>query len=150
MITLYFVQHGIALPKDVDEARPLSDIGEIETRNVAAKLKKKEIHINKIFHSGKLRAIQTAEIFSEILGVSKVSKLSGMSPKDDSKILIDQISDDGIMYVGHLPNLQKVVSTLVTNDQNNEVLRFRNSAVVCIEMEANKSVLKWYLTPELC
>lgn len=72
MVTVYFVQHGIAHPKDVDEKRPLSEAGSSEVCKVVAYLKNHEVCIVKIFHSGKLRARQTAEIFAQLLGVSTI------------------------------------------------------------------------------
>ncbi len=150
MITLYFVQHGIAHPKDVDSTRPLTDGGAREVRKVATRLKTNGIGINKIFHSGKLRAAQTAEIFSEIMEVADISELSGLNPKDDPDSLISQFSDDTAMYVGHLPNIQKVISSLTSDDPDRVVIKFQNAAVACLDILEGKGYIKWYLTPELC
>jgi len=147
---VYFVQHGIAVTKDIDEKRPLSDIGVEEVRKVAAKLKANGIGIRKIVHSGKLRAYQTASIFSEILGVSDLSEQKGMKPNDAPEELIEQITEDAVMYVGHLPHIENVVSTLVTGNKNNHIVRFQNSAVACVEIDGNECHLKWFITPELC
>ena len=100
-------------------------------------------------HSGKLRAEQTASIFAEILDVSEVTQLDGMNPNDDPSIIIGNMTD-ATMYIGHLPHVQKVVSKLVTGDENNQVLEFQNSAVACIEIEDNQVYLKWFITPDLC
>ena len=62
MITVYFVQHGIAVPKQVDAQRPLSEPGRAEVSRVATQLAKCKISIDTLFHSGKLRARQTAEL----------------------------------------------------------------------------------------
>ena len=150
MITVYFVQHGIALAKDIDETRPLSDDGTDEVRNVASMLKNNNIIIRKIVHSGKLRALQTASIFSQILDVNNVSELKGMNPNDVSEKLIEQITEDAVMYIGHLPNMQNVVSKLVTNDKDNNVVKFQNAAVVCVEINEDESHINWFITPQLC
>jgi len=150
MKTVYFVQHGIALSKAIDEKRPLSDPGVEETRNVATTLKDHRIIIRKIVHSGKLRALQTASIFSEILEVNNISELKGMKPNDVPGALIQQITEDAVMYVGHLPNIENVVSTLVIGNENSSILKFQNSAIACIEIHADESHIKWFITPELC
>jgi phosphohistidine phosphatase len=150
MIKVYFVQHGIALTKDIDEKRPLSDAGADEVCKVASTLKSNNITISKIIHSGKLRALQTASIFSQILEVKSVSELKGMNPKDDPKKLIEQINEDAVMYIGHLPNIQNVVSNLVTSGHNNSVIKFQNSAVTCVEINEDESHINWFITPELC
>ena len=150
MITVYFVQHGRALTKDIDKTRPLSDIGADEVRRVAATLKRHNIKINKIAHSGKLRALQTAAIFAQLLDVEIVSEIKGMSPNDSPQEFMQQITEDALMYIGHLPHIQHVVSNLVTDVQNNNVVKFQNSAVACIEINEDESHINWFITPELC
>ena len=150
MISVYFVQHGAALAKDIDEKRPLSDTGAAETRQIASQLRDQGVAIQKIVHSGKLRALQTALIFSEILDVDNISELTGMKPNDAPQDLIKQITEDSVMYIGHLPNIQNVVSSLITSDINNTILKFQNSAVACIEIHQDKSLIKWFITPNLC
>lgn len=150
MITVYFVQHGRALTKDIDKTRPLSDTGADEVRKVASKLKNSNVSIQKIVHSGKLRAHQSALIFAEVLGLDKVSETQGMNPNDVAEDFIKQINEDEVMYIGHLPNIQNVVANLVTSNQNNNVIKFQNSAVVCVEINEDESHINWFITPELC
>ncbi len=150
MKTLYFVQHGIAQSKDVDPKRPLSDAGSEQVQRVAAYLKAHNIVIRKICHSGKLRAAQTAALFSEVLAVDQVSELSGMNPNDNPSELIEQISEDAVMYIGHLPHIQKTAAEIITNKSDHPVLKFQNSAVVCIELDQGAGRIKWFITPEMC
>lgn len=150
MKTLYFVQHGLALPKEVDPNRPLSETGYEENYKVATYLKNHNIEIHKIFHSGKLRAMETATQFSEILGVHYVSKINGMNPKDSPTILIEQITEDAVMYVGHLPNIDNIVASLLTHGGMHSLLHFQNSAVACVEIYENKVSLKWFITASMC
>ena len=150
MKTIYFVQHGIAHAKDVDQKRSLSDIGNAEVHKVATSLREHNIVIHKISHSGKLRARQTAAIFSEILGVNNLTELGGMDPGDNPSELIEQISEDAVMYIGHLPNLAKVVTQLVAEGVNYPVIKFQNSAVVCVEIDENSASIKWFITPDIC
>jgi len=64
--------------------------------------------------------------------------------------LTQQITEDAVMYVGHLPNIENVVSTLVIGNENSSILKFQNSAIACIEIHADESHIKWFITPELC
>lgn len=150
MKTVYFAQHGISKPKNVDEKRPLSDVGSDEVHRVARYLKKHQITIHKIFHSGKLRALQTATIFSEVLKVSVVSELAGMKPNDRPAELIKQITENAVLYVGHLPNIQNVVSNIIIGDSSNSVIKFQNSAVACVEIDKGTGIIKWFITPDMC
>ncbi len=147
---IYLVQHGVALPKDVDEQRPLSEFGRNEIHKVASVLKEKEINITKMCHSGKLRARETAEIFGGVLGISDITEVSGMNPNDDAREFCNTLIERDVMYVGHLPQLQHVVSYLVANSEDADVLRFSNGGIVCIENSGNHSEILWYLTPNLC
>lgn len=152
MKTVYFVQHGLASTKDIDPNRGLSDIGREQTLKIAAYLHQHHIIINKIFHSGKLRASQTAAIFSERLSVDNVCTLNCISPNDDPAQLINKIyaNENAVMYIGHLPNLQKVLNQLLSHDINNKVLSLENSAVACVEVEQQTASLKWFITIDMC
>ena len=107
------------------------------------------VAIREIVHSGKLRASQTASIFSQILEVKSVTELKVMNPNNAPEKLIEQITEDAVMYIGHLPNIQKVVSKLVTGNDNG-IIQFQNSAVACVEINENESHIKWFITSELC
>ena len=150
MITAYFVQHGIALAKDIDETRPLSDAGAAEVDKVASTLKSNNIAISKIVHSGKLRALQTASIIAQVLEINIISEQKGMNPNDVPEKLIEKITEDAVMYVGHLPNIQNVVSNLVTKGKSNNIIKFQNVAVACVEINEDESHIKWFITPQLC
>ncbi len=150
MITNYFVQHGIANEKEVDAGRSLSTQGKEEVQKVAENLKIQGVIIRKIFHSGKLRARQTADIFAQILDVDSILESSVMNPNDDPQELIRQITQDAVMYIGHLPNMQRVVAKLITGDASLDVVKYQNSAVACVEIDAGAGRLKWFITPDIC
>lgn len=150
MKTLYFVQHGIAHPEDVDPTRSLSDIGIDEVRRVAAYLKDHHIVITKIYHSGKFRAQQTARLFAEALAIDNIAEIKGLNPNDDPDQLINQLTEDAVMYVGHLPNIAYLVTQLISGDKNKAALKFQNAAVACIEIDTSSAGLKWFITPNMC
>jgi phosphohistidine phosphatase len=60
---LFLVQHGNALLKDVDPERGLSESGKQDVANVVAFLARGSVQVERIFHSGKKRAWETAELF---------------------------------------------------------------------------------------
>ena len=150
MKTIYFVQHGIAHAKEIDPERGLTDQGNAEVHKVATYLRQHKVAICKICHSGKLRARQSAAIFSEILAVDNQVELSGMNPGDAPEALIEQLSEDAVMYIGHLPNLAKVVTKIIADGEHHPVIKFQNSAVVCIEIDENGASIKWFITPDMC
>ena len=133
MTTLYLVQHGLACSSDVDASRPLTAPGQEQVIQVAETLQLRQIKLNNIFHSGKLRAKQTAEIFQRSLNLPVVEQLAGMGPNDDVEIFSQQLTQDGAMYVGHLPHLDRLASLLLAGDAEASCVHFQNAGVVCIE-----------------
>ena len=81
-MALYLVQHGEAKSEQEDKERPLSGKGRQEADAVAKKMAEAEIKAERIYHSPKLRALQTAEIFAARLG-SQASAMEGLKPMDD-------------------------------------------------------------------
>ncbi|VAW53712.1 hypothetical protein MNBD_GAMMA05-1215 [hydrothermal vent metagenome] len=144
---LYFAQHGLAVDKTKNSDRPLSASGIEQTELMAAQLSKQQITISKIFHSGKLRASQTADIFAKRLSVAAVSAVDYLSPNSDISIVTALLDTDAALYVGHLPHIDKFTSTLLTGDENKSIIYFQNSGVLCLESTPQNFQVKWYLTP---
>ncbi len=61
-MNIYLVQHGKPVPKEENPDKPLSNQGKEDVERVASFLMKAGIKVDDIFHSGKTRAMQTAEI----------------------------------------------------------------------------------------
>ena len=146
---LYFAQHGLAVDKYENPERPLSETGIKQTKAIAKHLSIAGIAVNHIFHSGKLRASQTAEILAKHLSVTSVTAIDKLSPNDDVRHISQNLQTSDALYVGHLPHLEKLVAYLVTGHENDSIIKFQNSAVVCLEKSENHYQLRWYLTPEL-
>ena len=147
---IYFVQHGLALPEQVDPNRPLSADGRKEVEFIAAHLLKVGVAINKVCHSGKTRAKETAQILAEQIGDGNIYEVSGMSPNDNVLEFATGQKEDNTMYVGHLPHLGKLVSYLVAGDEDAGVVKFVNGGVVCVEKDSTGYHIEWYLIPSLC
>ena len=133
-MSIYLVQHGKSLSKEEDPNRPLSDIGIQEVKDIAKKLNEYDISLNEIFHSNKLRAKQTAEIFQQFLNPpSGIVEISGINPKDDVHSFAKNLSKTmDIMYVGHLPFMVRLVSFLITGDESKKVIVFQNAGIVTL------------------
>lgn len=149
-MTVYFIQHGICLKKDEDPAKPLSTIGKKETTLISQFLKDKGLSITKVYHSGKLRAEETAQILSNNLSTGEIYIKSNMSPNDNVKDFCKEQLEDNSIYVGHLPHLEKTISYLITQDENSNVIKLKNSGVVSLERINSDFTLKWYILPEFC
>ena len=150
---LYLVQHGEAKSKEEDSSRPLTEKGIKDAEKVAEYISKLGVKVKKIFHSGKLRAKQTAEIYAKHLKPEDgVSETDGLNPLDPPETWIKKLKniDEDIMLTGHLPHLSKLASALVVGDENMEIIKFRNAGVTCLERdEQGKWKILWAIPPEM-
>ncbi len=148
---LYLIQHGEAKPVAEDPERSLTSKGEEEVRRVAATAKKMNIQVSKIYHSGKRRAEQTAEIVATALAVP-IEFAPGLNPLDDVRPWAERISFEkqDLMIVGHLPFLEKLASFLLCGDENARLVLFRFGAIVRLDQKDDKSwAIRWVLSPEM-
>ena len=148
---VYLVQHGEAKAESEDPQRGLTPQGENEIRRVAGRAGQMGLKPAKIFHSGKLRAEQTATIIGEALGLPGEAT-QGLAPMDEVRFWADKInqSEEDLMLVGHLPHMEKLTSLLITGNENLRPLLFRSGAINCLEeKEDRKWAVRWILTPEM-
>ena len=153
-MNIYLMQHGKPVPKEKNPDKPLSDCGRDDVRKIAAFLKKAGIQVETVFHSGKTRARQTAEIISFKINPGKESqKKEGLSPLDDVKAIAEEIKhgQKDFMIVGHLPHLGKLVSFLTTGSDSRQVMSFQQGGVVCLRTndEELNWAIAWMLVPEI-
>lgn len=151
---LYLVQHGEAKREEEDPSRPLSGKGLKDVRKMAdCASKRLGVKVARIFHSGKLRAKQTAEELARKLEPDGgVEEVDGLGPLADPKIWAEKLKgmDEDVMLVGHLPHLSKLSSLLLFGDETKEAIRFEMAGVVCLERdERGRWAVRWMVTPEI-
>ena len=152
-MNIYLVQHGKPVPKEKDRERPLSDSGKDDVEKMANFLKKVGIEVDEVFHSGKTRARQTAEIMISRLNPGKEpQEKEGISPLDNVKLMAEEIeqSQKDFMIVGHLPHLAKLASFLTTGSDSHSVVGFQQGGIVCLRPDEDKKTwaIAWMLVPE--
>ena len=152
-MALYLVQHGKNLSKDVDPEKGLSEQGMEEVQRIASTAKQYGIPVERIVHSGKKRALQTAEIFSNSLGIrDKLAERQDIGPLDDVAAFARTLDDaPNMMVIGHLPFLEKLTGYLVAGDPENRVFRFQNGGIVCVDQDSDKGgwCIRWALMPNI-
>jgi phosphohistidine phosphatase len=115
---LYLVQHAKAASKQADLQRPLTEEGLHDIRKVAAFIKPLNLRVDYLWHSGKVRAAQTAEALAKVIEINKAETArDGLGPNDDVAALRDELasSQHDVMVVGHLPFLAKLASLLLAS-----------------------------------
>ena len=152
-MTLYLVQHGQSLPKDVDPDQGLSRTGVAETERIAGVAKGYQVNVGRIMHSVKTRARKTADIFASALNPSGgVEEVEGLKPMDDVAAFAATIDPDtNTMLVGHLPFMERMASYLVTGSVDQPVFKFQNSGIVCLDQDPDTKswIIIWTLMPHI-
>jgi phosphohistidine phosphatase len=145
---LYLVHHGDALGPDVDPMRPLSDRGRVEVETLARQAAERGARPAVIWHSGKLRARQTAELFWRHCNpLATFSAMHGLQPTDLTHWIADMIAgeDREVMLVGHFPHLPRLLGFLLTGDPEADPADFPLHGVVALENSAGQLIEKWRL-----
>ena len=147
---LYLIQHGIALPESEDPQKGLSDKGVVQTQKMAEFLRRQDAKVDLIWHSKKLRAVQTAQIFSQHITAAGIVERDDINPLDRVDKFAHELeaADRDAMIVGHLPFLQKLAAKLLANSNNFELISFKNSGIVCLEYKESWKIL-WMISPDL-
>ncbi len=150
---LYLVQHGEAHPKDVDPDRPLTERGMEDVERLAAFLGRAGIEVERVIHSGKLRAAQTADLLATTVApLVELEVNDQIHPNDDPRLVDWQEKTGGrdAMLVGHLPFMAKLVSQLLAEDPERLIAAYRPGSVVCLESGAEGAwQMNWMIRPEL-
>jgi phosphohistidine phosphatase len=151
---LYLIQHGEAKSEVEGPERSLTEKGKEEVISVSWIASGLHINPSQIYHSGKLRAKQTAEIIASALKIPNLSVLAtqGLNPNDEIRPWAERISKEreDLMIVGHLPFLEKLTCFLLCGDENARLILFRYGAIVCLDQKGDKGwAVRWILTPEM-
>jgi phosphohistidine phosphatase len=110
--------------------------------------------VDDIFHSGKTRARETAEIMiSKLIPGKEPVKKNGLAPLDDVNTIAKEIKQGqkDLMIVGHLPHLARLTSFLITGSDSHAVVSFQQGGIVCLRHDDEKKVwtIAWMLVPEI-
>ena len=146
---IYFMQHGLAVDKADDPERPLSEAGIKQTEKIADTLRTSGTVITSVFHSGKLRAAQTADIMAIAMDLDAATMIEGLAPNDEVTLLIQKLDDRNTLYVGHLPHLERLAAYLISGNEDNKIVKFQNSSILCLEKEEEHYHVRWLLTSQL-
>ncbi len=150
---LYLVQHGAAKTEAEDPQRGLTDEGRQTVERMAEFLFPLRLPVDRIEHSEKLRARQTAEILAARLRPPEGTKqVHGMAPNDDvepMRVRLEKESQN-VMLVGHLPYSSRLVARLLGLTADQTMVQFQMGGVVRVDRdEAGHWVVRWMLVPEL-
>ena len=149
---LYLVQHGEALAKERDPERRLSEHGRSDIERLAAVLALREVRAERVYHSGKARAEQTAVLLAEALtDDGRCEAQTGLLPNDPVEAVAAETErwSDDVVLVGHLPFMARLAALLVVGRADAEIAAFRPGSMLCLERDDDSWSVAWMLRPEL-
>ena len=113
---LYLVHHGDAVGPDVDPRRPLSNGGRAAVERLASAVAARGAKPAVVWHSGKLRARQTAESFWRACNaLAEFSATRDLQPDDPPQWLRDRLVGESrdVLIAGHFPHLPRLLNALL-------------------------------------
>ncbi len=150
---LYLVQHAEARKEEEDPERGLTDKGFKDITRTAVYARKLGLKINSIYHSGKKRAMQTAQVLADNLKpVKGIIQSDGLAPMDDPEIWADRITgmDEDVMLVGHLPYMARLASLLLCGNKEKGMVDFKMAGIVCLKrFDDGRWAVEWMVVPEM-
>lgn len=119
---LWFLRHGEAEPHDArpDVDRQLTPRGEEQSRAAGRALRALEISFQLVLTSPRVRALDTARLAAQELGIEEVvidgSLSGGFSVDDALELAAAAGADKRVLLVGHNPDFVQVVHDLTGGD----------------------------------
>jgi phosphohistidine phosphatase len=104
-----------------------------------------------IWHSGKLRAKQTAEAFWRRCNpLSTFAAVRGLQPTDPTAWIVDavrmeQTDAKDVMLVGHFPQMPQLLAHLVNGAPETASVAFPLNGMVALENQADRWIESWRL-----
>jgi phosphohistidine phosphatase len=141
---IYLVHHADAVGPEVDSQRPLSDAGRAHAERLATRVASRGVKPVAVWHSGKLRARQTAEAFWRACNpLAEFAAIRGLQPTDPPDEITARLAGETreVMLVGHMPSLPRMLQTLTRSDE----AAFPQHGIVALHGEGDGWVEKWRL-----
>jgi phosphohistidine phosphatase len=158
---VYIIRHAAAEEQDArrwpdDSERPLTDSGRKKFRRLAHQLGEVVDTKPIVFSSRFVRAWETAGILADGAGWPKPKECEALEFQDNTQVisvLRDHAKEKAIALVGHEPQLGRLISLLLTGDEDRVRTSFKKGAAafltVPISLPPGESVLNWIITPGL-
>jgi phosphohistidine phosphatase len=120
-LRLILVHHGDAVGPEIDPLRPLSSAGREAVERLAAEAAARGARPAVVWHSGKLRAKQTAEAFWRACNaLAEMSAARDLQPDDPPAWIRDRLRAEprDLLIAGHFPHLPRLLALLVAGRED--------------------------------
>ena len=147
---LYLVQHAEALTAEEDSERALSPQGREEAQAMAQFLGRIGVTGVAIWHSGKLRAQQTAMELATELDAAGAEVFNHLAPKSDIARLAAEVGsrEADLLVVSHQPYLGRLASYLLAGRPKDGAVGFQPGTAMCLQRVRDHWQLLWMVPPD--
>jgi phosphohistidine phosphatase len=159
---LFLLRHAETGSRNTEVLSEISDAGLASLKEVVDFLNEKGLmEVAEIRHSPWVSAIQTAQHFKQLTGISaELRVVPLLEPYADFRILADLVSsqEENLLLVGHQPNLGMLASYLLTQESNLSLINLKKAGLLCLERVEKASVrnnlrnawqLRWMISPRI-
>jgi phosphohistidine phosphatase len=115
-VHLFLVHHAEAVGPEIDARRPLSSAGREAVGRLAAETAARGARPVVVWHSGKLRAKETAEAFWRACNaLADLAATRDLQPDDPPEWIRDRLRAEprDVLIAGHFPHLPRLLALLV-------------------------------------
>jgi phosphohistidine phosphatase len=142
-VNLYLIRHGIAVDREEpncppDPERPLTPKGIKKTQAAMLGFLALKIKPDAVLSSPWLRAMQTAEIFCEVMGISsnkivRTDALKGTSSPPELFRELAASKKKDVVCVGHEPHLHQLIALALHT--HSRVTELKKAGIACLELQ---------------
>ena len=156
-MNLYLMRHADAgVPREnplLDAKRGLVKEGKQQCMLMAGVLAGLKAQIDVIISSPLKRARQSAQFVGTEIGFdAPILTSPALAPDSDyaafQQLIAEHVSREGVLVVGHNPNLFQFLGRLVTGNGGAN-LRFRKGAVARVDLDRHPPQLQWLIDPRM-
>ena len=158
---LFIVRHGLAIDREdpkcpPDPERYLTDVGVKKTQAVAKGVATLGITADLFLTSPYVRAVQTAEIFAEVLEYPKqrIRRSDLLLPGAEPSLFFRELARDkkssAVFCFGHAPHLDDLIATALGSKHHVTSLKKAGAALIELRrLSPPSGQLVWLATPKL-
>ncbi len=147
---IFLVHHADAVGAAVDHLRPLSTVGREQADRVAEAARRHGAKPRAIWHSGKLRARETAHAWLRLVNPSaRFTAVRGVRPDDEPETITDALAaeDGDVAIVSHMPLLPMLLHRLTSGRRDRLSASFPQHGCVALERDGERWVERWRVAP---